>query len=62
MYYSQFEACKLLGVPYTTLRRWIQRYQIECRRSVAGKIRIGEESMQQLRAIKVMKQNNNRRR
>ena len=55
MYYSQFEACRILGVPYTTLRRWIQRYQIEYRRSVAGKIRIGEASMDQLRTIITLK-------
>ena len=56
MYYSQYEACKILGLAYTTTRRWIEKYHIEHRRSVAGKIRIGESGLEQLQTIKTMKQ------
>lgn len=56
MYYSQFEACKVLGIAYTTLRRWVKKYQIEYRLSVAGKVRLSEESVDILRTIRSVKQ------
>ena len=46
VYYSQFEACHILGVAYTTLRRWVKKYHITYRRSVAGKIRLSEAGLQ----------------
>ncbi|MEM4970822.1 MAG: IS607 family transposase, partial [Sulfolobales archaeon] len=42
------EACRLLGVSYTTLRRWIKEGRVRAVRTVGGKYRIPESEIRRL--------------
>ena len=42
------EACKLLGVSYVTLRRWIKEGKIRAVRTLGGKYRIPESEVKRL--------------
>ena len=42
------EACKVLGVSYTTLRRWIKEGKIRAVRTLGGKYRIPEGEVKRI--------------
>lgn len=42
------EACKLLGVSYTTLRRWIREGRVKAVRTVGGKYRVPESEVRRI--------------
>lgn len=56
MYYSIQEASKILSVPYSSVARWVIRHNVSATTSISGKIRIGEEGLEELRSIASVKQ------
>ena len=42
-------------MPYTTIRRWVKKYEIDTKISVAGKNRINEDGLEKLKEIKRIK-------
>ena len=56
MYYNVQEISKILQVPYSTVKRWLERHQISTTTNISGKIRSGEEGLEELRSIALVKQ------
>ncbi|MGC8910267.1 MAG: helix-turn-helix domain-containing protein, partial [Fervidicoccaceae archaeon] len=42
------EVCKLLGVSYTTLRRWIKEGRVKAVQTIGGKYRIPESEVRRI--------------